>query len=247
MKANYHTHSKWCKHGGGEIEDYIEEAIRNDFTELAITEHVPHVDRFGWISQEEFPLFDAALNECISKYKDRIHVIKGFECEYIDNPTVIDLYKRYKEEYGYELLIMGQHSAGENGKHNIFEPIDSEVVKLYCEDSIKGLESGLFKYYAHPDLCLVNYEPGWDKTCEKGMREVFKCCEELKIPVEFNANGLRYKKAYPSKECFLMSKEFDLKYMIGADAHDPKFLYDDAVKEAERLLKEWGITVSEYL
>ena len=44
MQANYHTHTRWCKHGTGEIEDYIEEAIRKGLTEIAITEHVPHKD-----------------------------------------------------------------------------------------------------------------------------------------------------------------------------------------------------------
>lgn len=28
MRANCHTHTRWCKHGTGEIEDYIETAIQ---------------------------------------------------------------------------------------------------------------------------------------------------------------------------------------------------------------------------
>ena len=44
MQANYHTHTRWCKHATGEIEDYIEAAIGAGLKELAITGHVPHKD-----------------------------------------------------------------------------------------------------------------------------------------------------------------------------------------------------------
>ena len=27
MIANYHTHTRWCRHATGEIEDYIQEAV----------------------------------------------------------------------------------------------------------------------------------------------------------------------------------------------------------------------------
>ena len=245
MKANYHTHSKWCHHGDGEIEDYIKEALKNNFVELAITDHVCHVDRFSWLRPEEFSDFDKDLNRCVEEYQDRIKVIKGFECEYI--PAVMDQYKRYREEYGYELFILGQHVAGDDGEYNMFGPKDSDVIKRYCQDVITGLQTGFFAYLAHPDVCLIEYAPGWDKVCEQGFKDIFKTCEELRIPVEFNCNGYRYKKEYPNSECWKLAKEYDLKYMIGSDAHSPELLYDNSVKEAEELLKTWGIPVTELL
>ena len=42
MIANYHTHTRWCRHADGEIEDYIREALRRGLKALAITDHVPH-------------------------------------------------------------------------------------------------------------------------------------------------------------------------------------------------------------
>ena len=74
MQANYHTHTRWCKHGTGEIEDYIEEAIRKGLTEIAITEHVPHKDNLDQrrIQWEEFPAYDQALNEAVKRYEGKI-------------------------------------------------------------------------------------------------------------------------------------------------------------------------------
>ena len=43
MIANYHTHNRWCKHAVGEIEDYVKVALDENFVELAITDHVPHL------------------------------------------------------------------------------------------------------------------------------------------------------------------------------------------------------------
>ena len=114
MKANYHTHTRWCKHGTGEIEDYIEEAIRNGLQEIAITEHVPHKDNLDLrrIQWEEFLNYDHALNQAIECYAGRIHVIKGFECEYYQEE--LEAYRMFREKYGYQLLILGQHRSGEN-------------------------------------------------------------------------------------------------------------------------------------
>lgn len=46
MIANYHTHTRWCRHATGEIEDYIQEAVRKGLRAVATTEHVPHSQNF---------------------------------------------------------------------------------------------------------------------------------------------------------------------------------------------------------
>ena len=121
MQANYHTHSRWCRHGVGEIEEYIEEAIRCGLREIAITEHVPHNHTEDtWIPWDQFPEYDAALNHAIKEYEGRIRVIKGFECEYY--PLEMDDYRRFQEEFGYELLFIGQHRCGKNKEIDCFGP-----------------------------------------------------------------------------------------------------------------------------
>ena len=41
MKINYHTHHYFCTHAIGNVEDYILEAIKNDFVEIGISDHGP--------------------------------------------------------------------------------------------------------------------------------------------------------------------------------------------------------------
>lgn len=242
LLTNYHTHSRWSRHGSGEIEEYIEEGLRHGLKELAITEPVPHENHFSWIPWEQFPIYDEALNRAKEKYADRLHVIKGFECEYY--PQDLDHYRRFQDAYGYKLLLLGQHRCGKQQEYDIFQKKEAYVLHAYAEDVCRGLETGLFDVLAHPDCVLVKYENGWDKHCEQALSEIFQACEELHIPVEINANGLRGGREYPSREAFLLSKNYHLDYMIGSDAHHVKQLCDeDGWKRAAAFADELGLSV----
>ena len=120
MIANYHTHTRWCNHAKGEAEDYIKEAIRLGLKEIAMTDHVPHIDntdpaRMKW---EEFDAYNQLLDEAIAKYKDQITIYKGFECEYY--PEALDFYKKLINEYGYTVMVLGQHRCGPDRYYNAF-------------------------------------------------------------------------------------------------------------------------------
>ena len=39
LKANYHTHTYLCGHAVGDVEDYVNEAIRLGYTELGMSDH----------------------------------------------------------------------------------------------------------------------------------------------------------------------------------------------------------------
>lgn len=244
--ANYHTHTRWCKHAVGEIDDYIEMAIKHGLTEIAITEHVPHEDnrdkrRLQW---EEFPAYNKALDDAIVKYANQIKVYKGFECEFYKES--LDAYEMFRKEYGYELFVLGQHRSGKNREIDHFSPIDKKGVSSYVDTVVEALETRRFHFLAHPDLVVVGY-PNWDDYVKGGLSEIFKTCERLNIPVEINANGLRDNRAYPSKEAFLLSKQYDLRYLINSDAHDPEHLVGLPIANAYEWASVLGITVMPYL
>lgn len=248
MIANYHTHTRWCNHGTGEIEDYIKEAIEKGLDEIAITEHVPLIDnedpfRMRW---EEFHEYNEDFSRVIEKYGDKINIIKGFECEYY--PEAMDSYLNFKEKYGYEIFILGQHTCGGNREHDSFFSKGPEVLYMYADEIEKGLETGMFHFLAHPDLILQNYNNGpWDKHAEEALGHIFKTCERLNIPVEINANGLRGRRAYPNKTAFELSKNYDLKYIINSDAHKPETLVDTAITDTYKFAQDLGIEVIEKL
>lgn len=240
MIANYHTHSRWCNHAVGEIEDYFEKAVELGFHEIAMTDHVPRSTGFSWMPFSDLPAYDQALNEAIRKYEDKIKIYKGFECEYI--PKEMDYYHRL-EEMGYTFLIQGQHCAGKNCEVNAFSMEKKEEAYDYAESVCQGIETGVFQFLAHPDVILCSYPGEWDAILERTFHEIFQCCEEYHMPVEINASGLRGKRGYPAKEVYTLAKQYDLHYLINADAHDPNWLCDEILEEAEDFARELNILV----
>ena len=246
MRANYHTHTRWCKHGEGEIEDYIEEAIRCGLEVIAITEHVPHRDNLDprRIQWEEFLDYDACLNRAIRQYSGKIKMIKGFECEYY--PEEMADYRMFQRVYGYELFFLGQHRSGEEREIDNFAPKGKREMQIYADEVCRGIATGFFTFLAHPDLALQGYGQ-WDESCEAVMRQIFAACEKHGVPVEININGLRDKRSYPNEQAFTISKEYGLRYLINSDAHRPCDLCDGMAREAERFAARLGLPVIERL
>ena len=65
------------------------------------------------------------------------------------------------------------------------------------------------------------------------------------VAVEINANGLR-RSSWLSERPDLgtQPKRYELTAIISSDAHDPRNLVDGAVRQAEQLAADWGITVT---
>lgn len=45
-------------------------------------------------------------------------------------------------------------------------------MEVYADEICRGIESGLFRFVAHPDLALQGYPHGWDVECERIMRKI---------------------------------------------------------------------------
>lgn len=243
MIANYHTHTRWCHHAQGEIEDYIREAIARGLQAIAITEHVPHTANFDprRMQWEEFPAFNAELDALIAQYAGQIRVIKGMECEFY--PFSLDNYRMFREQYGYHLLILGHHTSKDRSVDN-FAPKGRRELQLYADEVVEGLSTGLFTFLAHPDVALSGYGQT-DAFALEQMGRIFACCQELHIPVEINANGFRDGRRYPDRQVWELSRQYDLTYLINSDAHLVEHLCDQAgVGGTEAFARELGIPVT---
>lgn len=245
LQANYHTHSRWCNHAVGEIEDYLEKAISLGFKEIALTDHVPHKEGFSWIPFDQLGQYNIAIDEAIAKYQDRIRIFKGFECEHI--LSEVDYYKRLIEEYGYTFLIQGQHLAGKNCEVNAFNCHEEDEILIYADSVCEGIASGFYKLLAHPDVVYSSYKGPWSPKQERAFHQIFACCEEYHQPVEINASGLRGDRGYPRQEVFSIAKQYDLRFLINSDAHDPAWLYDDITMKAEQFAQDLDLPISPLL
>ncbi len=245
MLTNYHSHTRWCRHGSGELEEYIKEAIANNLKEYAVTEHIPFpfLKNPCRIKVEEMDDFITELDNLINKYQGQIKILKGLECEYFEKYH--DYYIEIKNKYNIDFLILGQHYFDTTFDIDFFQISTPKEIKLYEETVIKAIKSNLFSIVAHPDVFLNSTK--FNKQALESTKNILSICEQYQIPVEINANGLRYNRGYPNIDFWKESKNYNLTYLINSDCHNVKDLYDDAINKGYSFAQSLDIEITEFL
>lgn len=249
MKANYHTHTYRCLHAIGSDREYVENAITGGLRVLGFSDHCPFSFGNGFRSHmrmtpKDIDGYFSSLSDLKKEYEKDITIYIGFEAEYI--PQLYDDFKRSVEGYPVDYLIMGQH---------YFEPEtygryvgghgEPGFLNEYVDSIIAGLETGEFKYLAHPDL------PRTPANREEYFEQYKRLCLYLKekdIPVEFNMLGFDEYRWYPSDEFFKIAASVGNKLVIGCDAHEPHVLSNKQLhEETLKAAKNHGMEIIELL
>lgn len=266
LKANYHTHTKLCRHAEGMPEDYIKKAIELGFLELGMSDHGPVPEEFmsheeyinNWIQrnmslEEYYTIYLPSLDDAIKKYGNKIKIYKGLEVEYIKGHE--EYYLGLKANLDY--LNLGIHYfASEGIQKNSYSDVNYKTIYDYASCAIEGMKTGIYKCLVHPDLFYFAYqnEEGkhvFDRHCVEVSRRILEVAEKEGIYVEVNANGLENSKkygfsewAYPRREFWELAKDYpNLKIIIGSDAHKMSSLYNDNVKQVEKFCQDLGLAV----
>ena len=118
-------------------------------------------------------------------------------------------------------------------------------IEDYVTSVEKGLDTGLFKYIAHPDI-FVMFNRGWGSFLELYARRILKKCEETNTPIEINILGLRGKRLYPSDEFFELAREYNVKVVVGVDAHEPNQFSKEAFDLAFNYAKKHHLEIIDF-
>ena len=258
-KINYHTHTYHCGHAKGSVEEMVQAAMTMGIEELGISEHIalphyrwhliqaiPHVRSLKSIlslgkafykngpsmriPMTELETYIDEISECQKKYKDQIHIYKGFEAEGFKD--YFDYYQKLLYENKVDYLILGHHFHKYciHSDYNGRQGLTKKGLYQYCNDVEKALESHLFSYVAHPDLFLMGYET-FDLDAQTVSRRICEKAKELHIPLEVNAGGMRkglqnrngenvY--VYPNTHFWKIASEVGVDVILGMDAHCPE-------------------------
>lgn len=249
MKVNLHTHTVRCGHAEGTDEEFVLAALENGYTKLGFSDHTPfpYEPEFEAentkMSLETLEDYIASITALKEKYKGRIDILLGLECESVPRffPFLTQLRKRL------DYMILGNHgdwTAGET--HSEFLTTPKELER-YVDSAVQGLETGLFLYLAHPDLMLSSYS-GMDDAAKSFSRQLCREANRLNIPLEYNLYGaLKTVKpgtlGYPCKAFWEIAAEENVRAVVGIDAHRPKNFYIEDMDAAKQMLEGLGITV----
>ncbi len=251
---NYHTHTSRCMHAVGNDEDYVVSAIRSGYTVLGFSDHTPWKYNSDFVAGmrmhiTQFDDYYKSIKGLKEKYKDQIDIKIGLECEYY--PRYMNWLKDLVKEYNLDYLILGHHYYETDEYYPYFGSYanNNEYLDDYVDSVIEGLSTGLFSYVAHPDLyCRAR---NWDKYCEQAAHKLCAYCKEHDILMEYNLAGVRYtahKKdmKYPHINFWKIAAQYNIKAIIGVDAHNPKDLEDKTTYNlALKTLQDLGIEVVE--
>ncbi len=248
MIANYHTHTPRCNHARGSEEEYIREGLKAGLQVLGFADHTPYIFPEGYYSRfrmrpEQLAEYCDTILRLRQKYAGRLEMPLGLETEYY--PKHFTDLMALLRDHPIDYLILGQHFVGNeyDSQYSGLVTDDKDVVRAYCRQSMEAMNTGLFTYFAHPDL--IHYRDDWKFY----MTEVRQLCREAKgcgIPLEINLLGIREGRQYPNRLFWEVAAEEGCTAILGSDAHDPKSLSDTrAVREAMAMAKELGIPVIE--
>lgn len=245
MDYNYHTHTHWCDHATGTPEEYIQIAIAGGIKHMGFSDHAPWIFPDGYESHFRVPMarvgdYFAELRQLREKYRDQIELHIGFEMEYY--PAYFEAMLENAKRVGAEYLILGQHFlANEHpGGHGSQRDTDSEEkLAEYVATVIKGIQSGVFTYVAHPDIFKFS---GDREAYRREMRKICVASREYNVPLEINFLGIRQGRNYPDEAFWEMAGQEQCTVTFGCDAHEATSAYDGkSLAKARQLVEKFDL------
>lgn len=258
-EVNLHTHTCFCNHATGSIQDLVTAAEEEGSLKvLGFTEHCPVPgDSLYWnMKMAVLPDYVHDVKE-IKKISQKIKVFLGAECDY---EPILENY--YREEFlgklGFDFLISSIHmyfdlkdrQEASVSRSKDFSSYLGDYVARYC----KGLESGMFLFGCHPDLFRASYK-AWDENAKAASKDIIQCAIDLNIPLEINGAGLRkplieapegIRHGYSTDEFFSLANEMGAMICSSSDAHKPYLVRGakngEGKNECEVMADRLGIT-----
>lgn len=233
MKYNYHTHTARCMHAKGSDEDYVKAAIEAGFDEIGFSDHSPwpfeDYSSYMRMPVSEFEDYCSSVKALKEKYKDKISIKLGLECEYF--PKYMPWLREMLDRYSIDYLIVGHHFCEDEPGHLYNGDMTSpDQLYRYRDDIVEAMETGLFSYIAHPDIFMRGY-PVFDEHCRKISEDIIAKSIETNTPLEFNLLGFSHsvndgKQGYPYPDFWQMISEKKPPVTMGIDAHTPDSYLD---------------------
>ena len=246
MIANYHTHTWRCNHATGNETQDVENAIEACLQILGFSDHSPYIFPEGYYST--FRMYPQQLEGYVNTvlnlrktYEGKIEIPLGLELEYYPAllPNLLPILKDQPLDY----VILGQHFVG-NEIHDPYSGSHAEDKKLlerYTNQTIDAMQTGLFTYFAHPDL--LNYM-GDDDFYRQQARRICREAKSCGMPLEINLLGIRNKRNYPNPLFWEVAAEEGCDVILGRDAHEAESLLQKEPEEkALEMVRKLGLNL----
>ncbi|HCA80307.1 MAG TPA: hypothetical protein DEP53_11310 [Bacteroidetes bacterium] len=246
MLVDYHTHSKLCRHAHGEIEEYVQAAVKLGLHEVGCSDHGPLPDNYDlqhrMTLDEYYSSYAPAVSELVDRYRHKIRIKRGIECDHLE--WTDKWTKHFVAENDFDFVIGSVHFVGAQGSEKpLFGPTYDEAElpglhEAYYQSVRDSAKSGMCDIIAHCDLVKKLGASGSKKIDEA----IWAALEEIRksdLCIEINTSGWRRieHEAYPGERILSFAKDLKIPMTLGSDAHTPEDVardFDKAVALIER-------------
>ena len=244
MIADYHIHTRLCKHAGGEMEEYVEAAISAGLREMAFTDHIPLPAQFDIahrMAENELEHYVLEIERLNAAYPE-IKIKTGIEADFYDGfePYLEQILKRFD----FDLVILSVHFVHGwpegNWAFSYHFPQRSlkDIYSDYLQALIRGVKSGLFDIIGHADL-VKSAEQSVLQENSADLVQLFMAAAKKNMALEMNTSGWRkdINEPYPDLNMLPLILEAGLPVTLGSDAHQPRqvgFRFSDMEKELRK-------------
>lgn len=241
MRVNYHTHTPRCCHAVGSEREYAQAAMEAGLEILGFSDHTPYFfegtdyySRFR-MRPEELEDYVRAVTALRKELKGRLEIHLGVEAEFYPK-AFLQLMELLRAQ-GVEYTILGQHFLENetDGPYSGSPTGDSRVLDRYCGQCIEAMQTGLFTYFAHPDLLFFT---GSQEEYRRQARRLCRAAAEARVPMEINLLGLQENRHYPNEVFWQVAGEEGVEAILGCDAHSPAHLLNPAAERQALELAE---------
>lgn len=239
MMADYHIHTRLCRHAEGEPREYVERAIALGMTEMGFADHLPFLN--GWrpacgIRDDDWAMGVDELDDYVTlvqglarEYSGDVHVVLGVEADYIE--ATIDDTARVLSEYPFEYVIGSVHFVGDGFAYD--HPAVRDRLPRYGIDRVfleslelvaRAAATGLFTVMGHLDLAKkFGHRPQDEGSIADAASAALRATAASGAALEFNTAGWRRQagEAYPAPAILREAAGLGIPLTFGSDAHRP--------------------------
>jgi histidinol-phosphatase (PHP family) len=249
LPADYHMHTRLCRHAVGDATDLAAQAVRLGLPEIGFSEHnpMPRDDYDDW-----HPLqadFDQYLDQVNKARRDhpQLKIKIALEMDYI--PGMEDWIRELAARHPWDYLIGAVHYVSDtwdlDNPKKIAEWKRRDVFEVwsdYFDRLTKAAESGFFNIIAHADLCKkFCFYP--EQDCTPLFTRLMQAIKKHGLAMELNTAGLRKdcKEIYPSAKIVGLAAQMGVPITFASDAHAPGEVAMNFT-EAVQLARKFGYT-----
>ncbi|MBN1558930.1 histidinol-phosphatase HisJ family protein [candidate division KSB1 bacterium] len=225
--VDYHVHSYLCRHGEGEISQYVESAIARGLTEIGFSEHIPVPDLddpTGRMPIESWDLYVRDVLAARRQYHD-ITIRFGIEADYL--PKHMSWIEDFLARYPFDYVIGSVHFVGDWDfsnpafRHRLDEVGVDALHSTYYKLIAEAAATGLYDIIGHLDLPKKLRRPTIDLSDHIG--HALTAIRRNDLALDVNTSGLRKGagEVYPDPDILRQAFLCGIPVTLGSDAHAP--------------------------